>query len=132
MTFLGRTFIFITKHRTVSCWSSKLYCSFASLSFGDEVAKDFSKINCDNKNVSNTDLSVQNTIRQSVARDQKRLKFTDDISKGPGLKDFVTNSFIQPVTRESVPYVRNASINGLNRKGKHNCSVGWFRCNRQV
>jgi hypothetical protein len=67
----------------------------------DEVAKDFSKIDGGNKNhVSNTDVSVQHTIRQSIAHDQKRRKLTDGFSKVPGLKDFVINSFVQLVTRE--------------------------------
>lgn len=128
MTFLGRTLFFTTKHRTVSYWSSKLYFSNARVSsYGD-----IDEIGGDNeKHVSNTVFSEQNTFWQPVAHDQKRRKFAVDISKGPGLKDFVTNSFVPPVTRESVPYVRNASVNGLNRKGMCNCSVTLIWCKSQ-
>jgi hypothetical protein len=119
MTFLGRTSIFTTKHKIVSYWCSKVYCSFATLpSFGDEVSKG-SDIDGDNETrVNNIGLAVQSTILQSVTHDQKRRKFANEISKGPGLKDFVTNSFVQPVTCERVPYVSNTSVNGKNRKGK--------------
>lgn len=88
-----------------------MYCSVASISsFGEEVTKDFGKIDGENTtNDSNGRLGLQNMVRR---------KFTNDISKGPGLKNFMINSSVQPVKCENVPYIRNVALNGLNRKGK--------------
>lgn len=125
MTFLRKSFRFAVRQRIVSCWSSKAFCSVAgSTSVGEEATKAFGN-NCDEniENIGNDTLELQSTIRQSVTNVQKRLKFTKDVSRGPGLKDFVTNSCLQPVQCDSVPYIRNATIKGLNRKGKHNCPV---------
>jgi hypothetical protein len=128
MTLLRTAFILAVKHRIVSCRSSKAFCSVASpSSVSEEVAKDFGNDYDDNrKNIGSGNLDLQNTIRQSATHDQKRHKFTKDISKGPGLKDFVSNSSFRPVQRDSVPYVRNTTVKGLYRKGKHNYSVVWL------
>lgn len=125
MTFLRTSFRFAVKQRIVSCWSSKAFCSVAgSTSVGEEVTTAFGNNYDENiKDIGNGNLEVQSTIRQSVTHVQKRLQFTKDISKGPGLKDFVTNSSLQPVQCDSVPYIRNTTIKGLNRKGKRNCPV---------
>ena len=127
MTFLRTTFHFAVKQRIVSCWSSKTFCSVAAgTSLGEEVTKDFGNNYDENiKNIDNGNVELQSTIRQSVTNVQKRHKFTKDISRGPGLKDFVINSSLQPVQCDSVPYIRNKTIKGLNRKGKHNCIVAW-------
>lgn len=128
MTFLRTAFRFAVQQRIVGCWSSKAFCSDAgSSSVGEEVTKDFGNNYDENiKNIGNGNLELQSTIRQSVINTQKRQKLTKDISRGPGLKDFVTNSALQPVDCDSVPYVRNITIKGLNRKGKHICPVAWF------
>jgi len=125
MTFLRTSFRFAVKQRIVSCWSSKVFCSVAgSTSVGEEVTAVVGNNYDENvKSIGNDNLELQSTIRQSVTDDQKRLKFTKDINRGPGLKDFVTNSSLQPVQCDSVPYIRNTTIKGLNRKGKHNCPV---------
>jgi len=125
MTFLRTSFRFALKQRIVSRWSSKAFCSVAdSTSVGEEVTKAFGNNYDENiKNIGNGNLELQSTIRQSVTNVKKQLKFTKDISRGPGLKDFVTNSTLQPVQCDTVPYIRNTTIKGLNRKGKHNCPV---------
>jgi len=125
MTFLRTSFRFAVKQRIVSCWSSKAFYSVAgSTSVGEEVTKACGNNYDENvNNISTGDVELQSTIRQSVTTVQKRLKFTKDISRGPGLKDFVANSSLQPVQCDSVPYIRNTTIKGLNRKGKHNCPV---------
>ena len=125
MTFLRTSFRFAVKQRIVSCWSAKAFCSVAgSTSVGEEVTKSLGNNYDENlKNIGNGNLELQSTNRQSVTNVQKRLKFMEDISRGPGLKDFVTNSSLQPVQCDSVPYIRNTTIKGLNRKGKHNCPV---------
>jgi hypothetical protein len=118
MTLLRKIFFFNTKRRIVSYWRPKLNRSVSSLtSFGEGDSKDFGK-NYDVKtNVGNGILELQNTVRQYAAHIHRKRKFTNDIGRGPGLKDFIITSHIQPVKCESVPYVRNASINGLSRKG---------------
>lgn len=118
MTLLRKTFICNTKHRIVSYWSRKVNRSVVSFtSFGEEDAKDCGKNYDDLKtNVSNGNLELQNTVRQYAAYNQRKRKFTNDIGRGPGLKEFITSSHLQPVKPESVPYVRNTATNGLNRK----------------
>jgi len=125
MTFLRTSFRFAVKQRIVSCWSSKAFCSVAgSTSVCEEVTKAYGNNYDENlKNTGTGNVELQSTIRQSVTNVQKRPKFTKDISRGPGLKDFVTNSSFQSVQCDSVPYIRNTTIKGLNRKGKHNCPV---------
>ena len=125
MTFLRTSFRFAVKQRTVSCWRSKAFCSVAgSTSVDEEVTKAFGNNYDENiNNIGSGNLELQSTIRQSVTNVQKRLQFTKDISRGPGLKDFVTNSSLQPIECDSVPYINNTTIKGLNRKGKHNCPV---------
>lgn len=128
MTFLRTPFRFAVQQRIVGCWSSKAFCSDAgSISVGEEVTKDFGN-NCDEniKNIGNVNLELQSTIRQYVTNVQQRHKFTKDISRGPGLKDFVTSSSLQPAEYDSVPYIKNMTIKGLNRKGKHICPAAWF------
>jgi hypothetical protein len=119
MTLLRKTFIFSTKHRIVSYWSRKVNRSVVSLtSFGEDDAEDFGKNYDDLKtNVSNGNLELQNTARLYAAHNQRKRKFTNDIGRGPGLKEFIISSQVQPVKCESVPYVRNTATNGLNRKG---------------
>ena len=80
----------------------------------------------DRRNIGSSNLDLQNTIRQSVKHDPKRHNFTKDISRGPGLKDFVITSSLQPVQCDSVPYIRNTTIKGLNRKGTHNYPFAWL------
>jgi len=124
MTFLRTSFRFAVKQRTVSCWRSKAFCSVAGSTSVDEVTKAFGNNYDENiNNIGSGNLELQSTIRQSVTNVQKRLQFTKDISRGPGLKDFVTNSSLQPIECDSVPYINNTTIKGLNRKGKHNCPV---------
>lgn len=125
MTILRTAFHLAVKQRIISCWSSKAFCSVAgSSSVGEDVTKDFGNNYDENiKNIGNGSVELQSTIRQSATNVQKRHKFTKDISRGPGLKDFVNNSSLQPVQCDSVPYIRNTTIKGLNRKGKHNCTV---------
>lgn len=128
MTFLRKAFRFAVQQRLVGCWSSKAFCSDSGItSVGEEVTKGFGNNYDENiKNIGNGNLELQSTIRQSVTNVQQRHKFTNDISRGPGLKDFITNSCLQPVEYDSVPYIRNMTIKGFNRKGKHICSVAWF------
>lgn len=122
MTLLRKTFIFNTKHRIISYWSPKVNRSVASLTSFGEGAKDFGKNYDDFKtNSSNSNLELQNTGGQYAAHNQRKRKYTNDIGRGPGLKEFIIASQVQPVKCESVPYVRNAAINGLNRKGNTNC-----------
>ncbi|PNF27510.1 CDK5RAP1-like protein [Cryptotermes secundus] len=117
MTLLRKIFIFNTKHRIVSYWSTKVNRSVASLTSYGEDAKDFGK-NYDDltTNASNSNLELQNTVGQCAPHNQRKHKYTNDIGRGPELKDFIIASQVQPVKCESVPYVRNAAINGLNRK----------------
>jgi hypothetical protein len=128
MTFLRTAFVFAVKHRLVSHRSSKQFCSVASsTSVGEEGTKDCGNNYDDStKNIDSGHLDLPNTIRQYAARDQKRHNFTKDISRGPGLKDFVINSSLQPVQCDSVPYIRNTTIKGLNRKGKPIIYRCWF------
>jgi len=123
MTFLRTSFRFAVKQRIVSCWSWKAFCSATgNTSVGEEVTKAYG--NNYDENIENTgNVELRSMIRQSVTNVQKRRKFTKDISRGPGLKDFVTNSSLQAMQCDSVPYIRNTTIKGLNRKGKHNCPV---------
>lgn len=118
MTFLRTSFRFAVKQRIVSCWSSKAFCSVVgSTSVCEEVTKAYGNNYDENlKNTGTGNVELQSTIRQSVTNVQKRPKFTKDISRGPGLKDFVTNSSFQSVQCDSVPYIRNTTIKGLNRK----------------
>jgi hypothetical protein len=122
MTLLRKTFIFNMKLRIVSYWNPKVNRSVASVTSFGEDAKDFGKNYDDLKtNASNSNLELQNTVGQYAAHNQRKSKYTNDIGRGPGLKEFIIASQVQPVKCESVPYVRNAAINGLNRKGNTNC-----------
>jgi hypothetical protein len=120
MTVLRKMFIFKMKHRIGIYWSPKVNRFFSChISVGEEVAEDFGK-NYDKKtNASNSNLELQNTLLQ-YAHDHSKRKFTKGFGRGPGLKDFIIASQVQPVKCETVPYVRNATINGLNRKGNPN------------
>jgi hypothetical protein len=125
MTVLRKMFVFKTKHRIVSYWRPNTNRFVSShISCGEEDTENFGKHYDDVKtNVSNNKLELQNTARQYVAHNHRKRKFTNNFGGGPGLKDFINASEVQPVKCETVPYVRNASINGLNRKGNSNYQV---------
>jgi hypothetical protein len=118
MTVLRKMFMFKTKHRIISYWRPKVNRFVSThVSFGEEDTDNSGKYYDVKTNFSNNKLELQNTVRRNGAHDHRKRKFTNDFDKGPGLKDFIIASQVQPVKSESVPYVRNASINGLNRKG---------------